>query len=84
MGSVTTAGGAHGVVPTSEGSQWQAYFRCHLEHRVAAGAGHNIPQEQPRAFAEAVLTLTKPSSSLARVYAPTCGLPPGRPYQDSV
>jgi pimeloyl-ACP methyl ester carboxylesterase len=68
--AVTLDGGAHGVVPASDGSQWRAYFRCHFEHRVAAGAGHNIPQEQPRAFAEAVLALTKPSSSLARLYAP--------------
>jgi pimeloyl-ACP methyl ester carboxylesterase len=34
-----------------------------LEHLVVADAGHNIPQEQPRAFAEAVLALVRPGTS---------------------
>jgi pimeloyl-ACP methyl ester carboxylesterase len=60
--TITLDGGAHGVLPASDGSEWSAYFPCHLEHRVVAGAGHNIPQEQPRAFAEAVLALVRPGT----------------------
>src|SRR5216683_2603143 len=48
--TITLDGGAHGVLPASDGSEWSAYFPRHLEHRVVAGAGHNIPQEQPRAL----------------------------------
>jgi pimeloyl-ACP methyl ester carboxylesterase len=61
--TVTLAGAAHGVLPPTDGSEWSAYFRRHLQHRVIPGAGHNIPQEQPRAFADAVLALTGPDSS---------------------
>jgi pimeloyl-ACP methyl ester carboxylesterase len=61
--TITLDGGAHGVIPPSDGSQWSACFRRHLAHRVVAGAGHNIPQEQPGAFAEAVLALIRPDSS---------------------
>jgi pimeloyl-ACP methyl ester carboxylesterase len=60
--TITLDGGAHGVLPASDGSEWSAFFPRHLEHRVVAGAGHNIPQEQPRAFAEAVLALVRPST----------------------
>jgi pimeloyl-ACP methyl ester carboxylesterase len=54
--------GSTGVLSASDGSEWSAYFLRHLEHRVVAGAGHNIPQEQPRAFAEAVLALMRPDA----------------------
>jgi pimeloyl-ACP methyl ester carboxylesterase len=62
--AVTLDGGAHGVNPPSDGRQWSAHFPRHVAHRVVAGAGHNIPQEQPAAFADAVLALTKPDRSL--------------------
>jgi len=61
--TITLDGGAHGVLPASDGSEWSAYFPRRLEHRVVADAGHNIPQEQPRAFAEAVLALVTPGTS---------------------
>lgn len=61
--TITLDGGAHGVLPASGSSEWSAYFTRHLEHRVVADAGHNIPQEQPRAFAEAVLALVRPGTS---------------------
>ena len=31
-------------------------------HRVVPGAGHNLPQEQPEAFARAVLDLLRPET----------------------
>jgi len=63
--TITLDGGAHGVLPASDGSEWSAYFPRRLEHRVVADAGHNIPQEQPRAFAEAVLALVRPGACFA-------------------
>jgi pimeloyl-ACP methyl ester carboxylesterase len=55
--AITVEGAAHGVVRPTDGRQWSALFTRHVAHRVVAGAGHNVPQEQPRAFAEAVLAL---------------------------
>jgi pimeloyl-ACP methyl ester carboxylesterase len=55
--TVTLDGGAHGVVAASSGGQWANLFPGRWEHRVVAGAGHNIPQEQPQAFADAVRTV---------------------------
>jgi pimeloyl-ACP methyl ester carboxylesterase len=55
--TLTLDGGAHGVVPGSDGGRWASLFRGQWEHRVVPGAGHNIPQENPQAFAEAVQTV---------------------------
>jgi pimeloyl-ACP methyl ester carboxylesterase len=52
--AVTLEGEAHGVVVASDGGRWANLFRRHWEHRVVIGAGHNVPQEQPRDFADAV------------------------------
>ena len=35
----------------------RAHFTGPYEHRLLAGAGHNVPQEAPEAFAEAVASL---------------------------
>jgi pimeloyl-ACP methyl ester carboxylesterase len=55
--TLTLDGGAHGVVPGSDGGRWASLFTGQWEHRVVPGAGHNIPQENPHAFAEAVQTV---------------------------
>jgi pimeloyl-ACP methyl ester carboxylesterase len=55
--TVTLDGGAHGVVDASDGGRWANLFPGQWEHRVVVGAGHNIPQENPQAFAEAVQTV---------------------------
>ena len=55
--TLTLDGGAHGVVPGSDGGRWASLFTGQWEHRVVPGAGHNIPQENPQAFAEAVQTV---------------------------
>jgi pimeloyl-ACP methyl ester carboxylesterase len=52
--TVTLEGEAHGVVVASDGGRWANLFGGNWEHRVVIGAGHNVPQEQPRAFADAV------------------------------
>ncbi|MGK6310717.1 alpha/beta fold hydrolase [Variovorax sp. DT-64] len=48
--------GAHG--PT-DGSAQAAKFTGPRTHRVIPGAGHNLPQEAPSAFADAVLELVR-------------------------
>jgi pimeloyl-ACP methyl ester carboxylesterase len=55
--TLTLDGGAHGVVDASDGGRWANLFPGQWEHRVVVGAGHNIPQENPQAFAEAVQTV---------------------------
>jgi len=55
--TLTLDGGAHGVVPGSDGGRWARLFLGQWEHRVVPDAGHNIPQENPQAFAEAVQTV---------------------------
>ena len=39
------------------------HFTGPHQHRVVPGAGHNLPQEKPRAFANAILELTAPSKT---------------------
>jgi pimeloyl-ACP methyl ester carboxylesterase len=55
--TLTLDGAAHGVVDASDGGRWANLFPGQWEHRVVVGAGHNIPQEQPQAFADAVRTV---------------------------
>ncbi|WP_030186721.1 alpha/beta fold hydrolase [Streptomyces violaceorubidus] len=53
--SVTLDGGADGVTPPTDGSGYAAHFSGPWTHHVVPGAGHNLPQERPNAFAAAVL-----------------------------
>jgi pimeloyl-ACP methyl ester carboxylesterase len=53
--TITLDGGSDGVVAASDGSAQAALFSGRRRHRVVAGAGHNLPQEAPRAFVDAVL-----------------------------
>jgi pimeloyl-ACP methyl ester carboxylesterase len=55
--TITLVGGADGVAP-SGGSAYQAdFFTAAHERRVIPDAGHNLPQEAPRDFAKAILSL---------------------------
>ena len=58
--SVTLDGDADGVLPASDGRASAAKFTGRRVHRVVPGAGHNVPQEAPEAFAAAVMELVKP------------------------
>jgi pimeloyl-ACP methyl ester carboxylesterase len=49
------------VVKSSE--RHGQYFTATYERRVIPGVGHNVPQEAPREFAEAVLPLCRPASA---------------------
>lgn len=55
--TITLDGGADGVVPATDGTSTAARFTGRRRHRVIASAGHNLPEEAPGAFADAVLEL---------------------------
>jgi pimeloyl-ACP methyl ester carboxylesterase len=57
--AVTLDGDRDGVVASSDGSASAAKFTARRIHRVVKGAGHNVPQEAPEAFAAAVMELVK-------------------------
>jgi len=50
-------GDADGVVPLGGSVHHYQFFMGRYERRVIPGVGHNLPQEAPRDFAEAVLSL---------------------------
>lgn len=55
--SITLDGDKDGVLPASDGRASASKFTGRREHRVVRGAGHNVPQEAPKAFAAAVMEL---------------------------
>jgi pimeloyl-ACP methyl ester carboxylesterase len=55
--AVTLDGDADGVVPATDGAAQAGKFKDRRTHRVIPGAGHNLPQEEPEAFAAAVMEL---------------------------
>jgi pimeloyl-ACP methyl ester carboxylesterase len=57
--SVTLDGDADGVLPASDGRASASKFTGRRIHRMVQGAGHNVPQEAPEAFAAAVMELVK-------------------------
>lgn len=57
--TITMDGDSDGVVAATDGQASAARFTGPRTHRVIAGAGHNLPQENPAAFAAAVLELAR-------------------------
>ena len=57
--TITLDGDGDGVSPATDGSRSAAKFSGRRVHRVVPRAGHNLPQEEPEAFAAAVLELIK-------------------------
>ena len=57
--SVTLDGEGDGVAPATDASASASKFKGRRTHRVIPGAGHNLPQEEPEAFAAAVMELVK-------------------------
>ena len=55
--TIAIDGDADGVVPTGGSENHHRFFTGAYERRVFPGVGHNPPQEAPRDFAEAVLSL---------------------------
>ena len=52
--SITLDGADDGVIPVGSTVHLARRFSSGHEHRVVPGAGHNVPQEAPQAFAQAV------------------------------
>jgi pimeloyl-ACP methyl ester carboxylesterase len=57
--SITLDGAGDGVALANDGSATAAKFSGRRIHRVVPRAGHNLPQEEPEAFAAAVMELIK-------------------------
>jgi pimeloyl-ACP methyl ester carboxylesterase len=57
--AVTLDGDADGVLAASDGRASAAKFTGRRIHRIVPGAGHNVPQEAPEAFAAAVMQVVK-------------------------
>lgn len=55
--AITLDGAADGVVPAADGTSTAAKFSGGRQHRVIRNVGHNLPQEDPAAFADAVWEL---------------------------
>ncbi|QWG18019.1 alpha/beta hydrolase [Bradyrhizobium sediminis] len=55
--AITLDGEGDGVAPATDGSASAAKFTGPRSHRVISRAGHNLPQEEPEAFAAAVMEL---------------------------
>ena len=58
--TITLDGTADGNFPATDGSQHAHLFTGPREHRQVAHAGHHLPAEAPRAFAEAILDVAEP------------------------
>ena len=48
-------GDSDGVAPATDGSSYASRFTGKRTHRIIKGVGHNLPQEAPKAFADAVI-----------------------------
>ncbi len=55
--TVALDGAVDGVAPSGGSETHHVYFTGSYERRVIHGAGHNLPQEAPQAFADAVLSV---------------------------
>jgi pimeloyl-ACP methyl ester carboxylesterase len=60
--TITLDGDADGVVPATDGTATAAKFTGRRTHHVIPHAGHNLPQEEPEAFAAAMMELVKAQS----------------------
>jgi pimeloyl-ACP methyl ester carboxylesterase len=52
--------------PNADGAAYADRFTGPYQHRILDGIGHNVPQEAPTAFAEAVLELTRHAAAHPR------------------
>jgi pimeloyl-ACP methyl ester carboxylesterase len=59
VSTITLDGDADGVAPATDSTSTAAKFTGRRTHQVIPRAGHNLPQEEPGAFAGAVMELIK-------------------------
>jgi pimeloyl-ACP methyl ester carboxylesterase len=55
--TIVLCGETDGVIPAGDSATHERFFTGPYQRRVLPRAGHNLPQEQPRIFADAVLEL---------------------------
>ncbi|MRG45209.1 alpha/beta fold hydrolase [Chitinophaga sp. SYP-B3965] len=53
--TITLDGDADGVAPATDGTAYANKFSGKRKHLIIKGAGHNLPQEAPAAFADAII-----------------------------
>lgn len=53
--AITLDGDTDGVAPATDGTAYAKKFAGKRTHKIIKGAGHNLPQEAPQAFADAVI-----------------------------
>ncbi|MDB5130188.1 alpha/beta hydrolase [Mucilaginibacter sp.] len=53
--AITLDGDSDGVAPATDGTSYAKKFSEKRTHRIIKGSGHNLPQEAPKAFADAVI-----------------------------
>jgi pimeloyl-ACP methyl ester carboxylesterase len=63
--TITLDGDADGVVPATDGKATAAKFVGGRQHRVIPRVGHNLPQQDPPAFAAAVWELASETDRVA-------------------
>jgi pimeloyl-ACP methyl ester carboxylesterase len=59
VAAITFDGTDDGVRPPADANAHARHFAGPRVHRIVPGAGHNLPQERPRLFADAVLELLR-------------------------
>ena len=57
--TITIEGDADGVTGPPRAAPPAARFPSLVDHRIFEGIGHNVPQEAPKLFAQAVLDLKR-------------------------
>ncbi len=57
--TINLHGADDGVMPHRSSEAHGKYFTGPYQRRVLPGVGHNVPQEAPQAFADAVLELCR-------------------------
>jgi pimeloyl-ACP methyl ester carboxylesterase len=58
--TVTLDGEANGIIPASDGRSSATKFSGRRIHHRVPSAGHALPQQVPKVFADAVVEVTKP------------------------
>jgi pimeloyl-ACP methyl ester carboxylesterase len=53
--TITLDGESDPFTPPGDGADYRSHFTGAYDHRTLKGIGHNVPQEAPEAFAEAVV-----------------------------
>ncbi len=57
--TITLDGELDPFTPAGDGAAYRSKFTGPYDHRTLEGIGHNVPQEAPEAFAEAVLDVDR-------------------------